>query len=153
MKKCILNSNKICDNCGECTICDLDRNKKCNNCGKCLEKEGYDTKAIKINEIIQKEQFVEEKELKKVLEEDEKEYKSLDSYENNDTSTILEDYDDNFSDDKSYAIENNENIKIEYIDDVDGLSEIIQDEERLSNIADEEFPGLIKLKGTKSYKE
>lgn len=50
-KFCIFNKKKLCDNCGECNICDLDKNKKCNNCGECLRLEGYDTRAIKIDEI------------------------------------------------------------------------------------------------------
>ena len=31
--------------------CDIYENKICDNCGKCLEMEGYDTKAIKIEDI------------------------------------------------------------------------------------------------------
>ncbi len=50
-KFCIFESEKICSDCGECYRCDLNSTKKCNNCGKCLELEGYDTKAIKIDEI------------------------------------------------------------------------------------------------------
>lgn len=53
VKICILNPNKVCDNCNECNICDLDRNKICDNCGKCLELEGIDIRAIKVDEIIQ----------------------------------------------------------------------------------------------------
>ena len=36
-KKCILIEEKICDNCGECDICDLDHDKLCDNCGKCID--------------------------------------------------------------------------------------------------------------------
>ncbi|MEG1560087.1 MAG: hypothetical protein RRY79_00390 [Clostridia bacterium] len=35
MEKCILNPEKVCDNCGDCR-CDLDKNKICDNCEKCL---------------------------------------------------------------------------------------------------------------------
>lgn len=52
-KMCIFDKSKACDDCGECYICDLDANKRCNNCGKCLELEGYDIKAIKIDEIFE----------------------------------------------------------------------------------------------------
>lgn len=52
-KNCIFNSKKQCNNCGECEVCDLNPKKKCNNCGKCLEMEGYDLKAIKIDEIYE----------------------------------------------------------------------------------------------------
>ena len=51
-KICIFDSRKNCNDCGECMICDLNRNKKCNNCGACLELEGHDMKEIKIDEII-----------------------------------------------------------------------------------------------------
>ena len=59
-KKCIFNARKICDNCGECEVCELNSNKKCNNCGKCLELEGYDVKAIKIDEVFEAEELEEE---------------------------------------------------------------------------------------------
>lgn len=49
-KKCVI-QDRICIECGECSICDLDNTKKCNNCGRCLSMEGYDTKAIKIEDI------------------------------------------------------------------------------------------------------
>ncbi|SKA76629.1 hypothetical protein SAMN05428976_102320 [Clostridium sp. USBA 49] len=52
MKKCIFNKSKLCNNCGDCYVCDLNSDKKCNNCGKCIELEGYDLKAIKIDEIF-----------------------------------------------------------------------------------------------------
>jgi len=51
-KHCLFNKNIICTDCGECYACDVTPNKKCNNCGKCLELEGYDTKAIRIDEIM-----------------------------------------------------------------------------------------------------
>lgn len=52
-KLCVFNKSKSCSDCGECDICDLNPNKKCNNCGKCLELEGYDIKAIKIEDIFE----------------------------------------------------------------------------------------------------
>lgn len=36
-KMCMLEENKVCDNCCECFICSLDPSKTCDNCGKCLE--------------------------------------------------------------------------------------------------------------------
>ena len=59
-KNCIFNDKKICNNCGECEVCELNSNKKCNNCGKCLELEGYDVKAIKIDEVFEAEELEEE---------------------------------------------------------------------------------------------
>ncbi len=38
-KNCILYDNKICDNCGECNMCDLDPKKVCDSCGVCLEMD------------------------------------------------------------------------------------------------------------------
>lgn len=52
-KLCVFNNAKSCSNCGECDVCDLNPKKKCNNCGKCLQLEGYDIKAIKIEDIFE----------------------------------------------------------------------------------------------------
>ena len=49
-KLCVLDKNKLCDNCGECNFCDLDSTKICDNCCKCLDDADY--RAIKISEII-----------------------------------------------------------------------------------------------------
>lgn len=38
-KNCILYDNKICDNCGECNMCDLDPKKVCDSCGACLDMD------------------------------------------------------------------------------------------------------------------
>ncbi|ACV62966.1 hypothetical protein Dtox_2138 [Desulfofarcimen acetoxidans DSM 771] len=35
-KRCILEENKICDDCCECFVCELDPTKICDNCAKCL---------------------------------------------------------------------------------------------------------------------
>jgi len=42
-KRCILEEDKICDNCCECFICDLDPTKTCDNCARCLEYSDYST--------------------------------------------------------------------------------------------------------------
>lgn len=51
---CLLDDEKICDECGECTRCDLDPAKLCDNCMKCLQS-GADYLAIEIDEIIETE--------------------------------------------------------------------------------------------------
>ena len=51
IKYCLLDETKICDDCGECNVCDLDPNKTCDNCMKCLNT-GADYNAIEIDEII-----------------------------------------------------------------------------------------------------
>ncbi|MBR5713399.1 MAG: hypothetical protein IKX58_01230 [Clostridia bacterium] len=38
-RMCLLDDNKVCDDCGECDRCDLDPNKLCDNCCKCLALE------------------------------------------------------------------------------------------------------------------
>lgn len=49
-KICILEEDKICDNCCECFICKLNPTKICDNCAKCLELADYNI--IPIAEII-----------------------------------------------------------------------------------------------------
>ena len=51
-KYCVLDENKLCDDCGECNVCDLDPTKICDNCMKCLDT-GADYRAIEIDEIIE----------------------------------------------------------------------------------------------------
>ena len=50
-RECVLYEGKICDNCGECNVCDLNPDKICDNCMACL-KTGADYNAIEIDEII-----------------------------------------------------------------------------------------------------
>jgi len=48
---CMLEENKICNDCLECNKCDLDPNKICNNCAKCIvTKDSY--RSIVIDDII-----------------------------------------------------------------------------------------------------
>ncbi len=49
-KKCILDEEKICDECGECDYCDLNPFKKCDNCGKCIDSSD-EYREIKIDGI------------------------------------------------------------------------------------------------------
>lgn len=35
-KKCVLQIDKTCINCGKCDLCDLDEKKICDNCMKCV---------------------------------------------------------------------------------------------------------------------
>ncbi len=50
-KRCVLDEDKICNECGECQRCDLDPNKICDNCMKCVSS-GADYAAVEIDEII-----------------------------------------------------------------------------------------------------
>ncbi len=49
-KKCILEEDKVCDNCCDCFVCDLDPTKSCDNCAKCLELADFN--AIEISDIL-----------------------------------------------------------------------------------------------------
>ena len=51
VKMCILEENKICDDCGQCNMCDLDPTKICDNCMKCIHT-GAEYNAVEIDEII-----------------------------------------------------------------------------------------------------
>ena len=51
-KICLIDEEKICDECGECTRCDLDPAKLCDNCMKCISSDA-DYTAIEIDEIIE----------------------------------------------------------------------------------------------------
>lgn len=53
IKYCLLDENKICDNCLECDKCDIDSNKICDNCGKCIGLDA-DSRAIEIEDVILK---------------------------------------------------------------------------------------------------
>lgn len=50
-KYCMLEDDKLCDDCCECNICDLDKKKLCDNCAKCIDTDA-DCKTIKIDDII-----------------------------------------------------------------------------------------------------
>lgn len=58
-KLCLLDENKVCDDCGECNYCDLDLNKTCDNCCKCLD-DNIDYRAINITRIITDEEKAKE---------------------------------------------------------------------------------------------
>ncbi len=55
-KMCILEENKICDNCLECNICDIDPEKICDNCAKCIEPESK-YRSIVIDEVLNSEKL------------------------------------------------------------------------------------------------
>ena len=58
-KLCIMDENKICNDCGECSRCDLDPEKICDNCMKCINSDA-DYSAIEIDEVIESELASEE---------------------------------------------------------------------------------------------
>ena len=56
MKMCLLDEDKICNNCRECLKCDLDNSKICDNCGQCIEVSS-DYKEIWIDEILKEKDY------------------------------------------------------------------------------------------------
>ncbi|MFD3157120.1 hypothetical protein ACFIJ5_09710 [Haloimpatiens sp. FM7330] len=143
-KYCIFDKNKVCDDCGECYKCELDPKKTCDNCGKCMELEGYDVKQIKIDEVLETPDEV-------------KQYKK-ESYEEN-IQNILDNM--NLTDEEKKKVEefkkkieenknkvnDDDNLEMEYIDDNEGIKDILNDESKFKNMADEVFPGFIKING------
>lgn len=59
MKKCVLDEEKLCNDCQECMKCDLDAAKLCDNCGKCIE-DSSDYKEILIDEILKEKDYSKE---------------------------------------------------------------------------------------------
>ena len=51
VKKCILNEEKICDECGECDFCDLNPFNRCDNCGKCIDSSD-EYRELMIDDVI-----------------------------------------------------------------------------------------------------
>lgn len=118
-KLCIFDNKKLCTNCGDCETCDLDKNKKCNNCGECLRLEGYDTRAIKIDEIYDDA-------------EDSKDYEKLGDINTEENQESIED-----------ALEFTDDIK--NVEDLMNEDELLGDTNIDENY-EEEFPGFLKFK-------
>lgn len=116
---CIFEENKTCNDCGKCDICDLNANKICNSCGKCLERDGFDMRSVTIDGIAQEE-------------EDITDFDMPDSSE----SSLVGDNEEDIIDTEN----------IELIDDIEGLRDLLDDEEKASQYLYEEFPGLIRLR-------
>ena len=51
MRICVLDEEKNCIECGECSCCDLDPQKTCDNCMKCVNS-GADYLAVEIDDVI-----------------------------------------------------------------------------------------------------
>lgn len=130
---CIFDNKKPCNNCGDCDACDLDPNKKCNNCGKCLEMEGYDMKAIKIEDIIEDKNEA-------------KDYEAQHELKNEHGDTLDESH--YHLEHKSSEIENEDIFDkgcVEYIDDIDGLNDMLKSEKDFNKLAQEDYPGFIRI--------
>lgn len=140
-KLCIFDSKVNCNNCGECEKCDLDKNKICNNCGKCMDIDGYESKSVFIEKIIE-----DAEEIKKYENQGDSLGKDQDGAIYHEDENFFNDYDENYSRNEKDDIP----LELELIDDIDGLNEILEDEDRRANITEEKFPGFFVLKSNKS---
>ena len=158
-KICIFNEKRVCSNCGECEICEINSSKKCNNCGECLELEGYDVKAIKIDEVFEdklideiEDNIIDKNKIDIFEAEDIAEDESQDEdQDTNEEVSNLEEYELLLSEDEFLKLDGDgfipENNEVwEYIDDIDGARELLDEEGDNSGLLHEEFPGLIRLK-------
>jgi len=119
-KNCIFQDNKICDNCGDCNSCDLDQSKICDSCGKCLGgEEDFASKAVEIDEIIED-----------------------DNVEDMEFDTDMEESGGAVSEDEDFE----EELEVEFIDDVDGLRELLDNKAYADKYTMEDFPGFIKFR-------
>lgn len=126
--------------------CDIYENKICDNCGKCLEMEGYDTKAIKIEDIAKTvdENKVLEDEYMKELQAQKDAEESMDKEEN-----ILDKDEELKKAYEAFAKENNFNFDDEeYEDAFDHIdyNESFLSEEELEETTVEIFPGVRVLR-------
>lgn len=132
MKYCIFNENKVCNDCGDCDVCEFNKDKICNNCGKCLEVEGYDVKAIKIDEVFEKGN-------------DEEIKIDLEAFSDFDTVEDEDDFEetniDSLEDEIPYVDALDDEANWEYISDIEGMDELI-DETDKAGLLHEEYPGL-----------
>ena len=63
MKRCILQSDKVCNDCGACDDrCELDPNKICDNCFRCLDEDMPAFAEIPISGVFFDDDFTEERE-------------------------------------------------------------------------------------------
>jgi hypothetical protein len=132
-KLCVFNSKKLCSDCNQCNSCDLDSSRICDNCGKCLELEGADMKAINIDEI---------------KENGEEEYGNYYLNGNFGEELTNDDIDINYIDDVEEELyENSETWEL--IDDIDGLTEVLEDEKKSKAFMKELYPGLIYIEKRK----
>lgn len=132
MKYCIFDEKKVCNNCGDCDVCEYNRDKICDNCGKCLEIEGYDVKAIKIDEAFEKNK---DEEVKIDLES----FSDFDTVENDDNFEVDEEI--SSSEEEMPYIDALDGENWEYISDIAGMDELM-DETDKEGLLHEEYPGL-----------
>lgn len=141
MEMCIFQNTKSCNNCGECDVCELNKNKTCDNCGKCLQLEGYDVKAIKIDEVFDKQEDSQSNFNINI-----EDFSDFDNdLENDDSSEeCVDDYIE-----EEYVDALDEANNWQYIDDIDELKDLLEDSDSLKELGLEKYPGLIVVNPNK----
>ncbi len=133
-KICVLDSKKICNDCGTCDKCDLNPEKICDSCGECINMELKGKKEILIDKIIEDPDEI------RAYEE---EFSEGDSSELDES--LLDDYDDDYVRDEKDDLP----YDIELIDDIDGLSEMIDEDRKAKQLLEEKSPGFFVIKKPK----
>ena len=63
MKRCVLQADKVCNDCGTCDDrCELDPNKICDNCFRCLDEDTRAFAEIPISGVFLGDDYIEERE-------------------------------------------------------------------------------------------
>lgn len=132
MRDFVINNNNSFD-CDNCTICTCENGKVCENCSKCLGIDGYETRAIKIDEVIDKD---EDSNLKFDL----GDFSEFDVENEDEELEADSDYMPKDEDELPY-IDAMEDGNWEYIEDIEGMEEMMH-ENNSSDVLVEQFPGL-----------
>ncbi|MCR4944115.1 MAG: hypothetical protein K5986_06600 [Clostridium sp.] len=133
--------------------CDIYENKICDNCGKCLELDGYDTKAIKIEDIaktVEENKVLEEEYLKELKAQKEAEEFMDHEEEILEKDEILKRAYEEFATENNFSFDDEE-----YEDAFDHIDyeENFLNEEELEEMTVEIFPGVRVLKKKKEDNE
>ncbi|WP_026882230.1 hypothetical protein [Clostridium akagii] len=132
-KICVLDSTKKCNECGTCDKCDLNPEKICDSCGECINLELGEKKEILIDKILEDPDEI--KEYEEGFSDDES---GLDE-------NLLDDYDDDYVRDEKDDLP----YDLQLIDDIDGLSEMIDEDRKAKQLLEEKSPGFFVVKKPK----
>lgn len=133
--------------------CDIYENKICDNCGKCLELDGYDTKAIKIEDIaktVEENKVLEEEYLKELKAQKEAEEFMEHEEEIMENDEVLRRAYEQFAEENNFNFDDEE-----YEDAFDHIDyeESFLNEDELEEMTVEIFPGVRVLKKKKEDNE
>ncbi len=132
MKDYIINDNVISFDCDECNICTCENGNICENCAKCLSLDGYEARAIKIDEVLDK---GEDSDLKFDL----GDFSEFDLSDGDEESSTEDDTAE--SKDELPYIDALDEGNWEYLEDIEGMEEMLHDTNS-SDVLVEQFPGL-----------